>query len=104
MKAALLGFLLFTATSAAQARERVWDFEVRLDGKPIGSHRFTLTEQGEDKVLRTVADFSVSFLGFVAYRYQHEATETWRGDCLVHMDAATIDDGKPIRVLEKPAS
>jgi hypothetical protein len=104
MKAVLLGFLLSVPVCAAQAKERVWDFEVRLDGKPIGSHRFTLNEQGEDRVLRTVADFSVRFMGFVAYRYQHEATERWRGDCLVQMDAETIDDGKQSRVLTQAES
>lgn len=58
----LLATLLATA---AQAQEQVWDFEVRLDGKPIGSHRFTLKQQGEEQVLSTRAEFEVKFLGLV---------------------------------------
>lgn len=94
----LLAALLATA---AQAQEQVWDFEVRLDGKPIGSHRFTLRQQGEEQVLSTRADFEVRFLGLVVYRYQHEATERWRGDCLHRMEASTQDDGKPSRVVAR---
>lgn len=98
MKAKLLCALLFMQPLAALADVRVWDFEVRLDGKPIGSHRFTLEQQGEERTLKSLADFSVKFLGFVAYRYHHEDSERWRGECLVQMNANTLDDGKPSRV------
>ena len=101
MKAWLLAVLLLTQAQATQAQERVWDFEVRLDGKPIGSHRFTLSQQGEERTLVTQADFRVSFLGIVVYRYHHENTERWRGECLISMDAHTMDDGKPSRVLAR---
>lgn len=97
MKPALILLAALLGT-AAQAQEQVWDFEVRLDGKPIGNHRFTLKQQGEEQVLSTRAAFEVRFLGLVVYRYQHEATERWRGDCLSRMDASTQDDGKPSRV------
>lgn len=101
MKAWLLAPLFLLQALAAQAQERVWDFEVRLDGKPIGSHRFTLNQQGEERVLSSLADFSVKFLGFVAYRYHHEDSERWRGECLTQMNASTLDDGKPSRVLAR---
>lgn len=90
--------LLLLIAASAHAEDRVWDFEVRLDGTPIGSHRFTLSEQGEERVLLSKASFTVKFLGFTAYRYQHEDTERWRGDCVASMDADTNDDGKPSRV------
>ncbi len=90
--------LLIAPAMGVQAAERVWDFEVQLDGKPIGSHRFVLEEHNDERVLTSSADFNVRFLGFVAYRYHHQDVERWRGECLSRMDASTLDDGKPTRV------
>jgi hypothetical protein len=71
-----------------------WNFTVLLDGKPIGQHRFTLTTVGDQRELKSEATFDVRFFGFSAYRYRHDDTERWKGDCLVSMDAKTNDDGK----------
>jgi Family of unknown function (DUF6134) len=75
-----------------------WNFRVLLDGKPIGTHRFTLTSEGGQRVLKSVAAFDVKLLGFTAYRYRHEATEQWQGDCLAALTAKTDDDGKALTV------
>lgn len=96
--AATLLLSLLGLVGPAAASQQIWDFEVRLDGKPIGSHRFSLGQDGEEQVLSTLADFQVRFLGLVVYRYHHEATERWRGACLHRLDARTLDDGKPSRV------
>jgi len=76
----------------AQAAEQ-WDFEVLLDGKSIGSHRFTLESRGDERVLRSQASFDVKLLFITAYRYRHDATERWQGDCLVGLKASTDDNG-----------
>lgn len=79
-----------------------WNFRVLLDGKPIGVHRFTLwtdNEHGDgERRLRSEAHFEVRLLGLTVYRYRHEATERWRGDCLRGLDAETDDDGKRLDV------
>ncbi len=71
-----------------------WAFRVLLDDKPIGEHRFTLSTQGEQRQLRSVASFDVKFLGFSAYRYRLDVTEQWQGDCLTSLSATTDDDGQ----------
>src|SRR5687768_6725881 len=79
---------------AADAQPRTWNFRVELDGKEIGYHRFTLTEDKNMRELKTQARFEVKVLGFTAYRYSHEATERWAGDCLAALNARTDDDGE----------
>lgn len=79
------------------------DFEVSLDGKPIGTHRFTLGGMPQARTVRSEADFTVRLLGLTVYRYRHQASGTWRGDCLAQLDAQTDDDGKPSRVQARMA-
>ena len=94
MRAAIL--LAGLLASSAHAAE--WNFRALLDDKPIGTHRFTLSTQGDERKLLSEAAFRVKFIGITAYRYQHRATELWRGDCLAELSAATDDDGKATRV------
>jgi len=66
-------------------------FTVSLDGRDIGEHRFELVERGEARELLSEARFRVSVLGIPAYRYEHQATERWRGDCLEALVSSTRD-------------
>lgn len=88
--------LLAAASLAAPAaaETRTWDFRVLLDGREIGQHRFTLAPQGEERELKSEASFDVRFLFVSAYRYQHEATERWRGDCLRALASRTETNGE----------
>jgi hypothetical protein len=79
-------------------------FAVYLDEQRIGEHRFTLVERGAERELVSEARFRVSVLGIPAYRYTHQATERWRGDCLQSLASRTDDDGKPYRVDWRSAS
>ena len=87
--------LLASAQSA-----RSWNFRVALNDEPIGTQRFTLTLQGEQgdqrdqRELRSEASFDVKVLFINAYRYRHEATERWQGDCLRSLTSRTDDGGK----------
>jgi len=100
--ASALALALASATAGlAQAEGPArgdWNFRVLLDGKPIGSHRFTLETEGGQRTLRSVAAFDVKVLGISAYRYRHEAEERWQGDCLVGLTSKTDDDGKALAV------
>jgi len=98
MKRFLLIAALFFAASAAGAQTRDWDFRVLLDGDEIGRHRFSLRENGAERVLRSEARFEVRFLAIPVYRYQHEATEQWRDSCLRALESRTDDDGKRVAV------
>ena len=80
--------------TGADLATREWRFHVSLDGKPIGNHRFVLRDVGESRELTSEARFRVRVLFFDAYRYDHRALETWRGDCLQQLDASTEVNGK----------
>jgi hypothetical protein len=82
----------FAAASSAGARE--WHFDVSLDGRAIGEHRFRLREAGDARELTSEASFRVRFLFIEAYRYEHRAREHWQGDCLARLDARTDANGK----------
>lgn len=82
----------------AHANVREWSFRVLLDDTPIGQHRFVLHERGAEMELTSTARFDVRVLGFSAYRYVHEASESWRGGCLASLTARTDDNGEHAEV------
>lgn len=82
---------LFAITGAAYAEPaKTWEFEVRLDGKTIGDHTYTVSNTGARTEVTSDASFDVKFLFLTALKYRHSATETWRGDCLASIDAKTL--------------
>jgi hypothetical protein len=82
-----------SAPAAATPAPRDWQFQVLLDDRVIGQHRFSLQQRGDERMLVSEARFDVSFLGLTLYRYRHLATERWNGDCLAALDARTDDNG-----------
>ena len=88
--------LALLAPATAHARE--WLFDVSLDGLTIGTHRYTLREDGDARHLTSDAHFRVRLLVIDAYRWDHHAEEAWRADCLVSLDSATTEKGKTITV------
>ncbi|CAN5387278.1 hypothetical protein BH10PSE17_BH10PSE17_31360 [soil metagenome] len=83
---------------AARAARTELDFTALLDGSPIGHHRFTITNQGDERTVDSAAEFTVKILGITAFHYKHHAVERWRGDCIASMDSTTDDDGKPSKI------
>jgi hypothetical protein len=84
---------LVTLAGPAQAQTKQWKFRALLDGKPIGTHTFTLTGTADDGELRSEAKFDVRILFIPAYRYRHLAMERWHHGCLASITAKTDDDG-----------
>lgn len=82
------------STTSTTSDRALWEFQVLLDGRDIGYHRFDI--QQEDGVERAdiEARFEVEILFFTAYRYVHDNQETWRGDCLQQIESSTDDNGK----------
>lgn len=95
---AMLAAYGIPSSTSADVPSAEWQFDVLLDGKPIGSHAFELRQEGEQKVLRTEASFDVKFLFVTAFRYRHQNTEVWNGDCLLSIDAVTDSNGKELLV------
>ena len=85
---------------AATATERRFAFDVFLDSRPLGSHRFTIHGAPEaEATVESEARFDVRILGIDVYRYRHRATERWAEGCLVALDADTLDNGRELRVV-----
>lgn len=75
-----------------------WDFDVYLNDKKVGKHRFEISGEGGDKQVQSEASFKYKILLITAYRYEHSSEERWMGDCLVEFDASTNANGKKIDV------
>lgn len=84
---------------APAAGEQVYDFDVSLDQRVIGSHRFIVNRQADGATgVQSTASFDVRLLGIAAYRYRHEARERWQDGCLLTLEATTRDNGRALRV------
>ncbi len=90
-----IGILL---AGAAVSAPQKWDFKVFLDDAPIGYHHYTLNDNGDERELKIEARFNVKVLFISAYRYAHDASERWRGNCLSQLTARTDDNGEKSEV------
>lgn len=79
--------------AAASAQDEL-TFQVSLDDKPIGTHRFRIAENGAMRVVETEASFDVRILSVPVYRYRHRNTETWQNGCLKQIDSETDANGE----------
>lgn len=86
-------FAFLHLASVVEAKE--WSFEVWLDKQKIGTHRFVLNQNQ----LQSQANFKVKVLFINAYRYQHQADESWQGDCLSHLKAHTEENKEVTDVM-----
>ena len=93
-----LACALVALAHAGLALGREWLFDVTLDGLPIGTHRYTLREEGDTRHLTSDAHFRVRLLLIDAYRWDHHADELWRADCLASLDSATTEKGRTVTV------
>jgi len=96
------GALLLLLSSAAVIAEDTTDktlvFDVFLDGKKIGYHRFEIDGPRSNVAVRSEASFDVKFLFVTAFSYRHTATESWSNGCLDEIEARTDSNGKKLNV------
>ena len=92
----LLTILLVATYASAKTSvgEKEWQFRVLLDNKEIGYHNFRLIEQSGESRIESDAQFDVKVLFINAFRYRHNNTEYWRGNCLNRMDSETSQNSK----------
>jgi hypothetical protein len=99
----IVTFVLATLTTAVSVAEDSTDktlvFDVFLDGKKIGYHRFEIDGPRRNAVVRSEAKFDVKFLFVTAFSYQHTAEESWAGGCLSDIEARTDSNGKLLNVV-----
>jgi hypothetical protein len=96
---ALLMMLSHTAAFADGPVDKTLVFDVFLDGKKIGYHRFEIDGTRSDADVRSEASFDVKFLFVTAFSYRHTATESWSNGCLDEIDARTDSNGKKLNVF-----
>lgn len=99
-RAAWLASLCLAALPLAVAAQEVavLNFQVQLDGKPIGTHVFRVNGPDTARTVASEAAFDVKLLGVTVYRYRHQAREQWAGDCLAELDAQTEDGSDSTRI------
>jgi hypothetical protein len=87
------------ATAANETTSRTLLFDVLLDGKKIGYHRFEIDGPRNNAAVRSEASFDVKFLFVTAFSYRHTAMESWSNGCLDEIEARTDSNGKMLNVL-----
>jgi hypothetical protein len=97
--ATFLAALASVAIAADDAASETLVFDVLLDGKKIGYHRFEIDGPRNDAAVRSEASFDVKFLFVTAFSYRHTATENWSDGCLEEIEARTNSNGKMLNVL-----
>ncbi len=93
MRTVITLLLLVFAAQASARTPQVWQFDVHLDERPIGTHRYEVTQSEDGIDVFTEATFNVKVLFVTVYRYEHRNEERWNGGCLRSLNATTRDGG-----------
>lgn len=86
------------ASPSSVADTRLMDFDVFLDGEPMGSHRYTLQTLGERIKVTSEARYRVKVLFVTAWQYMHRSEETWVRGCLQSISSTTNENGRDFQV------
>ncbi len=89
---ALFGFGI-AASWQAQAASKTLDFAVLRDGKTIGTHSYTMSDEGGQTLVQVNTDIQVKILFITAYKFIHASKEVWQSGKLVELTSTTDDDG-----------
>ena len=94
----LFAALLSSPVRAEGAPQKTMNFDVFLDGKKIGYHRFQIDGPEGDADVRSEASFDVKFLFITAFKYRHVTNESWSNGCLREIEANTDSNGKRLQL------
>jgi len=79
-------------------------YNVVREGSQIGTNTVDVERRGDTTQVRIKAKISVKIMYVEAYRYDHEATETWKGGQLVAFHSVTDDNGTRHTITATPAA
>lgn len=91
-------FALTLAAPVPAAESSSWDFNVYLNDKKIGKHRFEVIDTGDMTRVESEANFKYTILLIPAFRYEHRNAEQWADNCLMRFEAQTNSNGDRISV------
>ncbi len=94
----VLSTSLLLWSDCAAANTRTFEFDVFLDGEPMGTHRYTLSMSGERVKVVSEASYTVKVLFVTAWRYKHRSEEEWLQGCLRAIDSITDENGREFHV------
>ncbi len=97
---ALAGALMaaLPLSASAEPSEQRLAFDVFLNERAIGTHRFDIRRDEDLWAITSDAAYDVRILFFNAYRYRHRAEEQWQDGCLTRIRSSTDDDGDTIEL------
>jgi hypothetical protein len=95
----LLMLMASGVSNADDTSSKTLMFDVFLDGKKIGYHRFEIDGPENNADVVSEASFDVKFLFVTAFSYRHSARENWTGGCLEEIEASTDSNGKQLNVF-----
>ncbi|NNE37686.1 MAG: hypothetical protein HKN08_05220 [Gammaproteobacteria bacterium] len=91
--------LLVLSVVYAESPGAQWIFNVLLNDKTIGEHRFMVSPVEDDLLkVESNANMRVKILFFEAFKYTHQATEIWRDGCLESIEATTDNNNDMLTV------
>jgi hypothetical protein len=71
---------------------QTWFFDVKIDGKDVGYHKFTTNRDEDGFDVRAEAEFRYKILGVTVFSYEHEVTEQYDPNmCLQSIASETKD-------------
>lgn len=95
---ALPGTAAASRGAGGPAATEDFQFEIRRDGTPVGSHRVALRPEAEGLRAEAHSSIAVRFLGVTVYRFTYQSVSSWIGGRMVALDSSTDDDGTVTRV------
>ena len=91
---------LLLMAGSASAADASWEFDVWVDSRHVGTHRFSRTADAGGAIrIDSDARFDVRILGVPVYRYRHRAQEHWVNGCLQSIRTQTEDNGRSLQVV-----
>ena len=78
----------------------VREFDVLVDGKAAGTHRLVVLQKGTTTTANIKTDVAIDFVVYT-YRFKFRATEVWRDDSFVQVDARSEEGGDRTAVAAK---
>lgn len=93
--AVALAGVIIAASWQAQAASKTLDFTVLRDGQNIGTHSYSIADNGGETQVEINTDIKVKVLFVTAYKFLHESKEIWQNGRLMSLKSKTDDDGTP---------